>query len=143
MKNCLDDDFSSDIRFAAIILVKLMINFTGPAMQYDDFKEVYPELLKRLDDSQDGIRLEAAKAFEEFFEVLSPSWANNLFEYMIENIYIHLDDSEEVIQQAIAKVLRKAANVHKDIVLDFGIAMSPKFKHQYVIESLLESIKQS
>ena len=142
LKSCMDDDFSSDIRYSSTVLLKLMINFTGNKMQYDDYKEVYPELLKRLDDSQDGIRLEASKAFEEFFEVLPEDWAPNLFEYMIENIYIHLDDSEEEIQQAISKVLIKAAKVHRDVVIHIGHAMSSKFKHQFVIDSLLTQLRE-
>ena len=112
-------------------------------MEYDDYKEVYPELLKRLDDSQDGIRLEAAKSFEDYFEVLPEEWAPNLFEYMVENIYIHLDDSEEIIQQAITKVLKQAAKVHKDVVINIGTAMSSKFKHQFAIDSLLSQLKES
>jgi hypothetical protein len=142
LKNCRDDDFSSDIRYAAIILLKTMIRFSGQHFQWDDFKETYPELLKRLDDSQDGIRLEAAKAFELFFEVLPKDWANNLFEYMIQNIYIHLDDSDDKIQSAISQVLKKAAQVHPDVVLDIGLAMSPKFKHQVVIDNLLTEIRE-
>ena len=97
-----------------------MIEYSGKHFVYEDFKEVYPELLKRLDDSQDAIRLEAAKAFEAYFSYLPEDWAHNLFEYMVENIFIHLDDSEETIQVAIAEVLKKAAKVHPDIVMNIG-----------------------
>lgn len=141
IKNCLDDDFSSDIRFAAIVLVKKMISFCGSKFEWDNFKEVYPELLKRLDDSQDGIRLEACKSFEIFFTYLPTDWALNLFEYMIQNIFIHLDDSEDQIQDAINKVLLKAAEVHQDVVYSTGDAMKSKFKHQIVIENLLAQVK--
>ena len=140
LKNCLDDDFSSEIRFAATVLLKTMINYSGTQFVWDDFKEVYPELLKRLDDSQDGIRLEACKAFEIFFEVLPEDWAKNLVEYMVQNIFIHLDDSDTQIQEAIAVVLNKAAKVHKDVVIGIGRSMSGKFQHQTVIENLLENI---
>lgn len=142
LKNCLDDDFSSDIRFASIVLVKVMIKYAGKHFEWDDYKEVYPELLKRLDDSQDGIRLEACKALEFFFEAVSKEWAENLFEYMIQNIYIHLDDSEEQIQAAISQVLKKAAEKHPRMVIEIGSAMSAKFKHQVVAENLLNDIKQ-
>mmetsp|Transcript_34058 Transcript_34058/g.33599 ORF Transcript_34058/g.33599 Transcript_34058/m.33599 type:complete len:147 (-) Transcript_34058:30-470(-) len=140
LKNCLDDDFSSEIRYAATVLLKTILQYSGEHFQWDDFKELYPELLKRLDDSQDGIRLEACKAFEYFFEVLPEDWAKNLFEYMIQTIFIHLDDSEEKIQEAIAAVLKKAAKVHKDVVEGIGSSMTPKFKHQVVIEDLLKSL---
>jgi len=143
IKNCLDDDFSSDIRFASIVLVKNMIRYSGKNFGYEDFKEVYPELLKRLDDSQDGIRIEACKSLELFFHHLPQDWALNLFEYMLDNIFVHLDDSEEIIQKAIAEVLKAAATVHPDKVIGIGSAMSKKFKHQIVIENLLNDIRNT
>jgi hypothetical protein len=142
LKNCFDDDFSSNIRYASVLLLKKMISYSGEHFQYDDFKETYTELLKRLDDSQDGIRLEACKALEFFFEFLPQEWAQNLFEYMIQNIYIHLDDQEEQIQVAIASVLKKAANVHREIVYKIGKAIAPKMKRQVVVENLLEEISK-
>mmetsp|Transcript_882 Transcript_882/g.765 ORF Transcript_882/g.765 Transcript_882/m.765 type:complete len:121 (+) Transcript_882:1164-1526(+) len=117
-----------------------MISYSGEHFLYDVFKEVYPELLKRLDDSQDGIRLEACKSFEVYFLHLDQEWAQNLFEYMMQNIFIHLDDSEEHIQIAISRVLIQAAKVHKDIVMGIGRSMTPKFQHQIVIENLLAEI---
>ena len=117
-----------------------MIQYAGEHFLWDDFKEVYPELLKRLDDSQDGIRIETCKAFENFFQFVPEDWANNLFEYMIQNIFIHLDDSEDTIQVAIANVLKQAAKVHKDVVMGIGQSMVPKFQHQVVIENLLAEL---
>lgn len=143
LKNCLDDEFSSDIRFASIVLLKSMIEYSGKYFKYDDYKETYPELLRRLDDSQDAIRIEASKAFEAFFTYLPQDWAHNLFDYMMETIFIHLDDSEEKIQLAISEVIKKAAKVHIDSVMKIGYAMLPKFKHQIVCENLLNWIKEN
>ena len=52
-------------------------------------------MLKRLDDAQDGIRIETAKTFELFFELLPEGWSNSLLDYCIKGIFIHLDDSNE------------------------------------------------
>ena len=51
LKNCLDDDWVNDIRYAALILVKQMIIHSGDVFETDDMNLIYPELLKRLDDA--------------------------------------------------------------------------------------------
>jgi len=75
------------------------------------FNEIYPELLKRLDDAQDGIRLEACKAFEIYFDNLCDPWSSSLYPYTIKQIFIHIDDPNQQIQNAIVKVLEKASHV--------------------------------
>ena len=92
LKNCLEDDWVAEIRYAAVILMRKMMEFLRDEIDYEDLKEIYPDLLKRLDDAQDGIRIEAAKNFELFFELVSNPWSSSLYEYTVKNIYIHLDD---------------------------------------------------
>jgi hypothetical protein len=77
----------------------------------DDYDLIYPELLKRLDDAQDSIRIEGCKVFEVFFDHLPDPWSSSLYEYTIKTIFVHLDDQSEVIQQAITSVLKKAARI--------------------------------
>ena len=57
VKNCIDDDWANDLRFAAVVFIKHLIEYLHEKLDSDDYKEIYPELLKRLDDSQDGIRI--------------------------------------------------------------------------------------
>ena len=54
-------------------------------------------MLKRLDDAQDGIRIETCKAFEILFEMMSDPWSSSLYEYTVKNIFIHLDDPNQEI----------------------------------------------
>ena len=54
-------------------------------------------MLKRLDDAQDGIRIETCKAFEILFEMMSDPWSGSLYEYTVKNIFIHLDDPNQEI----------------------------------------------
>ena len=51
LKNCLDDEWANDIRFATLVFVKNMIIYLQPIMDREDYITVYPELLKRLDDA--------------------------------------------------------------------------------------------
>ena len=108
LKNCLDDEWANDIRFATLVFVKNMIIYLQPIMDREDYITVYPELLKRLDDAQDGVRIETCKALEVFFDKLPNPWSSSLYEYSIKAIFIHLDDPNPEIQKWITKVLEKA-----------------------------------
>ena len=81
-------------------------------------RDIYPELLKRLDDSQDHIREKTCEALEEFFNMLPEKWSESLFVYMIKSIIIHLDDPKESIQTATKKLLIVSARVNSDKVLE-------------------------
>lgn len=97
LKNCIEDDWASDIRFACVVFVRFLIEYLSPVFDDEDYKEIYPELLKRLDDSQDGIRVQTAKVFEVFFDNLPTPWSSSLYEYTVKNVFIHLDDKNEEI----------------------------------------------
>ena len=51
MKNCLDDDWVHNIRFAGVVLTKHIIKYLQKTLDYEDWKQMYTELLKRLDDA--------------------------------------------------------------------------------------------
>lgn len=80
------------MRFASVVCLKHCLGFIGHLFKDDDHKEVYTELLKRLDDAQDGIRIETCVVFEVFFDSLPEFWSNSLYEYCIKSIFVHLDD---------------------------------------------------
>jgi hypothetical protein len=114
LKCCLDDDFASDIRFAAVVVCRHLLTYLTEQYEKDDYDLIYPELLKRLDDAQDAIRLETCKVFEIFFDHLPNPWSSSLYEYTIKTIFVHLDDPSEVLQQAVITVLEKAARVQTE-----------------------------
>ena len=111
LKNCLDDDWANDIRFASVVFTRHYLPYVKEQYGHEDYTTIYPELLKRLDDAQDGIRIEVCKVFEIFFDQIPDPWSSSLYEYTIKTIFIHLDDPNEKIQQAIISVLRKASRV--------------------------------
>ena len=51
LKGCLDDDWATDVRFTGVVFIRKIIEYLHDDFEHEDFKEVYPELLKRLDDS--------------------------------------------------------------------------------------------
>ena len=102
MSSCLDDDWGNDLRYAAVVFLRKLLLFLKGTADNEDLKTIYPELLKRLDDAQDGIRIEACKALEVLFEMMEDPWSSSLYEYTVKQIFIHLDDPNDAIQKAIA-----------------------------------------
>mmetsp|Transcript_882 Transcript_882/g.1328 ORF Transcript_882/g.1328 Transcript_882/m.1328 type:complete len:481 (+) Transcript_882:28-1470(+) len=95
LKSPLDDDWLHDLRFASVVLLSKLMDFMGHDMDRESFNEIYPELLKRLDDAQDGIRIETCKAFEVFFDNLPSEWSSSLYPYTVKQIFIHIDDPNQ------------------------------------------------
>ena len=138
IKNCMDDDWQNDIRFASVILLKGLLNFLGSVLEYEDFKDIYPEMLKRLDDAQDGIRIEMCNCFEVFFEILPTNWSSSLYEYCIKTIFIHLDDNNENIQKAVVSVLKKASRILTQEFVKVAREMEGKSSHPALCQALLD-----
>ena len=97
LKSPLDDDWGHDLRFASVVLLTKIMEFMKEDMDREGFNEIYPELLKRLDDAQDGIRVEACKSFEVLFTYLPDPWSTSLYKYTVKQIFIHIDDPNQTI----------------------------------------------
>ncbi len=74
-------------------------------MDYETQRKLYPELLKRLDDSNDAIRVEAAHAFDKFLQGMAPGFEPGQMEYMVRALCVHLDDSNAQVQDAVHAVM--------------------------------------
>lgn len=57
LKSCLDDDWANDLRFTTVTFLKFLIEYLHEEFIGEHYMEIYPELLKRLDDSQEAIRI--------------------------------------------------------------------------------------
>ena len=136
MKNCLDEDWVNDLRYASVVALKHIMSYIGEDFKDDDHKEMYTELLKRLDDSQDAIRIETCKVFEIFFETLPDPWSSSLFEYTIKSIFVHVDDPNEAIQQAVTKVLHKACRVQTQQFIQLAGDISNKSAHPALCKAI-------
>jgi dynein assembly factor 5 len=110
-----------------------------------DFKLLYPELLKRLDDSHDNLRIVAAQTLQHFITDID-RWTGLMktiphpedtyvecelddvhWESLFKGMAIHLDDMNQAVQESIASVF--TAMMHLSCV--------PK----QVLKSHLESVK--
>ncbi|CAJ1377289.1 unnamed protein product [Effrenium voratum] len=112
LKSCLDDSWSPDNRMVACLVLSCTLTDLQAEINGEQLREVYPELLKRLDDSNDKIRVAVCEALDVFFKCLPHNWSRTLYEYILRNLFVHLDDPNPEIQQGIYAVLQSA--VHQD-----------------------------
>merc|ERR1740129_255778 len=146
LKNCLDDSWSPDNRLLACLVLGCTLVDLQAEISGEQLREVYPELLKRLDDSNDKIRVAVCEALSVFFKCLPPNWSRTLFEYILKTLFIHLDDPNPEIQQGIYGVLEAA--VHQDHVtfLHEAKTAGAKSSHPRLCEELArlaESLRQA
>ncbi|KAF4725452.1 HEAT repeat-containing protein 2, partial [Perkinsus olseni] len=120
LRSSLDDAFTPDNRHLATIVIIDIFGKMADDQQFDEFdgevlRECYPDLLKRLDDSVDEIRILACRALEVLMEVLSTrpgtmkALSNSVFGYIIRSLFVHLDDSNMQLSKAVYAALRKAS----------------------------------
>merc|ERR1712110_140306 len=100
---------------------------------YDRLHSLYPELLKRLDDSSDAIRMTVLQTWLAYAKCISAkTYDVDLYrahmDHCIKGMIIHLDDQDEAIQGGVDAVLREFAKTTPGLV--FAAANAAKHKHR-------------
>jgi dynein assembly factor 5 len=73
---------------------------------------MYPELLKRLDDSNDDVRRTICATIAVYFKAPAPgAFSSTCYGYMLDTLLIHLDDPEEDMQECVLGTLNAAIEV--------------------------------
>ena len=68
-----------------------------PAVCTSQVRNFYIELLKRMDDSNDRIRIECASAFEKFMASVPRSYDPAQYDYIVRGLVVHLDDQNKEV----------------------------------------------
>jgi dynein assembly factor 5 len=114
MKSVLGDDDAVTRRITVTVLTSLF-NAMGPSLDDDGVRQLYPELMKRLDDSNDDIRVGACTALAAFFGAApSPVFGGGPVEHVFDALLIHMDDPDGGIQAAATDAAAAAARHDMD-----------------------------
>jgi hypothetical protein len=71
----------------------------GSGLTSEQRREIYPNLQKRLDDSNDEIRIRAASCCRAFFTSLAPEGYDDAnSEYFTTAVVVHMDDADPRVQ---------------------------------------------
>mmetsp|Transcript_26674 Transcript_26674/g.61372 ORF Transcript_26674/g.61372 Transcript_26674/m.61372 type:complete len:926 (-) Transcript_26674:17-2794(-) len=137
LKSCLDDTWNPDNRMIACLVLSCLLSELRHEVTGDQLREVYPELLKRLDDSNDQIRAVVCEALCTFFQCLPPKWSRSLYEYMLRTLFVHLDDTNVEIHRGIQSVLEAAAPADPQTFIQEGQLAAGKSTHPRACEELV------
>eukprot|EP01034_Spumella_vulgaris_P021360 gene21362-27390_t len=80
--------------------------------------EIYPKLLARLDDSADDVRIAICGTMTMFLQCApTSSYSGTTLDYTLDQLFIHLDDPDPAVQNALFGVITTAAALDKALVL--------------------------
>jgi len=100
----LEDDVP-DTRLLSCRVLRQLFNRAGRDIHQDRLHNIYPSLLKRLDDSSDDVRLAASSTFAEYMRCFRDNYDVILYRAHIDAIYhgllVHLDDHDVNIQLSV------------------------------------------
>ncbi|XP_076838307.1 dynein axonemal assembly factor 5 [Brachyhypopomus gauderio] len=92
-----------------------LINLTAPCLHPDTLNKIYPELLKRVDDSSEEVRVEALKVLSAWFSGLGrdyePAAHRPHLEFLLQQLLLYLDDPDQQVQLLVLEVLKAAGGV--------------------------------
>ena len=104
LQSTLEDDVS-DTRLLSCRLLGQLLSRVGRHVDRDRLHQLYPCLLKRLDDSTDDVRVAASHTFSAYMHCFHDDYDVVMYRAHIDAIYqgllVHLDDQDSVIQQSI------------------------------------------
>ena len=100
------------------IIYLLYILYTG-VLSEQSIREIYPKLLTRLDDSNDYIRISICDTIIMFLQcaVNKHCYSGTTIDYILDQLFIHLDDSNPDMQQAVLRTIIQASKLDKTLVI--------------------------
>ena len=107
LKSCLDDEDAKTRQLVCLAFQYLFVALPK-ALSDEPIQELYPELLKRLDDSNDLVRQAGCATFIEFLQAISNKtlFQGTPIEYSLDCFFVHLDDPNPTIQEAVFKAIQ-------------------------------------
>jgi len=111
------DDHETSVRHISALCLNVVFERLRGAFGHQAVSELYPMLIKRLDDSNDEVRVQACKALGAFMAAASPgAYSGTALDYTLDQLFIHLDDPDSTIQAVVYEVIRVGVTINKDLV---------------------------
>jgi hypothetical protein len=103
------DDNETSIRLMICLSLTVIFDRLPGIFAEQTINELYPKLISRFDDSNDEIRIISCTMLEKFFHCgLASStycYHDTMLDYILTQVFIHLDDSNESLQEALMKLI--------------------------------------
>ncbi|XP_072299956.1 dynein axonemal assembly factor 5-like [Eucyclogobius newberryi] len=141
--SALEED-SQMARLLACRSVSTILRLVGSSLHPDALNKIYPELLKRLDDSSEEVRAVALEALGLWMSSLrkdySPELCASHLQLLFQQLLLHLDDPDSAVQDQVLEILKKASLVHPLLVKTETEAVRDKQRSPLYCDRLLQHI---
>lgn len=136
------DDHETSPRLMACMSITVVLERLKGSFGDQVLSEMYPNLLKRLDDSSDQVRIAICSTLVSFFSCANKScYSSTLLEYSLDQLFVHLDDKDPAIQNAVLPVLVAVADIKKDLVLKKAENCRHSHRNVSMINKLLAEVE--
>mmetsp|Transcript_19640 Transcript_19640/g.27400 ORF Transcript_19640/g.27400 Transcript_19640/m.27400 type:complete len:225 (-) Transcript_19640:35-709(-) len=110
---CLDDDYDVETRKAMCRNIASLFRLGKSQLTADQTKPLYEALLKRLDDNEDLVRIEATMPLKEYLKLVeaSPEEHKEDYQAILKVLAVHFDDLNTAVKQAVGSTLLQASAI--------------------------------
>lgn len=141
LKSSSEDDWDPELRYLSLSALKSVLEFYNTKISLDQLNEVYPVLIKRLDDSQDSNRILVCSLFLIFFNIAKEvRISEGTCDYIVSTSFIHLDDPNENIRNSVLKFMEKASELYGNIVKKIASKNLSTFSNKQTLNKLLTNL---
>ncbi|XP_075996670.1 dynein axonemal assembly factor 5-like, partial [Genypterus blacodes] len=142
----LEEDSKMARLFACRSLI-IVLRLIGASLHPDALNKIYPELLKRLDDSSVEVRGVALEALRLWLSGLSPDYSPALFaphlQLLFQQLLLHLDDPDSSVQDQVLDILKTSSSVHPSLLRGEVETVRDKHRSPVYCDQLLQHIRDT
>ncbi|KAK7940376.1 hypothetical protein WMY93_003702 [Mugilogobius chulae] len=140
----LEED-SQMARLLACRCVSTLLRIVGPSLHSEALNKIYPDLLKRLDDSSEEVRAVALEALGLWVSSLSKDYSPELctshLQLLFQQLLLYLDDPDSAVQDQVLEILKKGCVLHPSLLKTETEAVKDKQRCPVYCERLLQHIQ--
>ncbi|XP_038547860.1 dynein assembly factor 5, axonemal-like [Micropterus salmoides] len=141
--SALDEDSQMSRLFACRSL-STILQLIGTSLHPEALNKIYPELLKRLDDSSEEVRGVALQALRLWLCSLTKEYNPELcaphLQLLFQQLLLHLDDPNSSVQDQVLEILKKGSSVHPALLKREAEAVRDKHRSPLYCDRLLQHI---
>ncbi|XP_041829819.1 dynein assembly factor 5, axonemal-like [Melanotaenia boesemani] len=141
--SALEED-SQMSRLLACRCLSAVLRLIGTSLQQEALNKIYPELLKRLDDSSKEVRGVVLQTLGLWLSSLTKDYNPELcaphLQLLFQQLLLHLDDPDSAVQDQVLEILKRASSVHPALLKREAEAVKDKHRSPLNCEQLLQHI---
>ncbi|XP_003481014.1 dynein assembly factor 5, axonemal isoform X1 [Sus scrofa] len=140
----LEED-SQTARLLSCRIVGVFLKASDGATEPDKFIKIYPELLKRLDDVSNEVRLAATSTLVTWLECIRNEAGQCCYRSSVQHLYrellVYLDDPERAVQDAVLEALKAGSVLFPDVLVRETEAALHRHRSPAYCEQLLRHLQ--